>query len=145
MDNIHRLPDTNPLRRMASRIRAFRKSHRSPLYQVATTLKDAPIEQLETIQPLTLAPWEERIADEAAAREAEAGWAIHIAVSSSARNDVVGVGGAIHILMSIRGGPKLETFSFTFGARTEQNPYSGELVAMAYALRRTLLSVDNAA
>ena len=85
------------------------------------------------------------ITDEAAAREAEAGWAIRIAVSSSARNDVVGVGGAIQIPMSMRGGPKLEIFSFTFGVRTEQNPYSGELAAMAYSLRRTLLSVDIAA
>ncbi|KAH7193881.1 uncharacterized protein B0J16DRAFT_412443 [Fusarium flagelliforme] len=58
------------------------------------------MEQLETTQPLTLAPCEERIeaiADEAATREADAGWAIRIAVSSSARNDVVGVGGTIQI------------------------------------------------
>lgn len=139
--DIHTLPDTNPLRRLTSRIRAFRKSYRSPLYQVATTLRDVPMEQLEIIQPLTLAPWEERvevITDEAAAREAEASWAIRIAVSSSARNDVVGVGGAVQISAAVRGGPELVTFSFTLGMRTEQNPYSGELAAMAYALRRTI-------
>jgi hypothetical protein len=99
------------------------------------------MEQLETIQPLTLAPWEERveaITDKTAAREAEVGWAICIAVSSSARNGVVGVGGSVQISTSVRGGPKLETFSFTLGMRTEQNPYSGELAAMAYALRRTI-------
>lgn len=74
------------------------------------------MEQLETIQPLILAPWEERveaIADEPAAREADAGWAIRIAVSSSARNDVVGVGGAIPISASVRGGSELVTYSFT--------------------------------
>ncbi|WAO97111.1 Hypothetical protein NCS54_01482000 [Fusarium falciforme] len=132
--DIHALPCTNPLRRMISRIRAFRRAHRSPLYQVATTLGDIPMEQLETIQPFALAPWEERveaITDEAAPGESEAGWAIRIAVSSSARNDVVGVGGAVQIPLSVRGGPKLETFSFTLGMRTEQNPYSGELAAMA--------------
>jgi ribonuclease HI len=88
-----------------------------------------------------LAPWEERveaITDEAAAREAEACGAIRIAVSSSARNDVVGVGGAVQISAAVRGGPELVTFSFTLGMRTEQNPYSGELAAMAYALRRTM-------
>lgn len=139
--NIHTLPDTNPLRRMTSRIRMFRRSHRSPLYQVATTLVDIPMEQLETIQPLALAPWEERVeatTDGTAATEAGAGWAVRIAVSSSARNGIVGVGGAIQIPLSMRGGPKLETFSFTLGLRTEQNPYSGELAAMAYALRRTM-------
>jgi hypothetical protein len=139
--DIHTLPDTNPLRRLTSRIRRFRISYRSPLHQVATTLRDIPMEQLETIQPLTLAPWEERveaITDKTAAREAEVGWAICIAVSSSARNGVVGVGGSVQISTSVRGGPKLETFSFTLGMRTEQNPYSGELAAMAYALRRTI-------
>ncbi|OQE27213.1 hypothetical protein PENNAL_c0978G02082, partial [Penicillium nalgiovense] len=30
--------------------------------------------------------------------------------------------------------PRLKTFSVTLGARTEQNPYSGELAAMAHAL-----------
>lgn len=77
-------------------------------------------------------------ADETAAREAEAGWAIRVAVSSSARNDIVGVGGAIQIPLSMRGGPKLQTFLVTLGIRTEQNPYSGELAAMEYALRRAL-------
>jgi hypothetical protein len=88
-----------------------------------------------------LAPWVKRvevITDKVAAWETEAGWAICIAVSSSARNDVVGVDGAVQIPLSVRGGPKLETSSFTLGMRIDQNPYNGELAAMAYALRRTL-------
>lgn len=138
--NIHTLPDTNPLRRITSRIRIFRRSHQSPLYQVATALLDVPMKQLETIQPFTLAPWDERVAattDGTATRETDAAWAIRVAVSSSARNDIVGVGGAIQIPLSVRGGPKLQSFSFTLGMRTEQNPYSGELAAMEYALRQT--------
>jgi hypothetical protein len=99
------------------------------------------VEQLETILPFALAPWEEQIeaiTDEAAARKADIGWAIRIAVSSSARHGVVGAGGAVQMSASVSGGPILETFSFTLGMRTEQNAYSGELAAMAYALRRTI-------
>ena len=68
------------------------------------------------------------------------GWDVQVAVSSSARNGVVGVGGAIQIPVSVRGGPQLETFSFTLGMREEQNPYSGELAAIAHALRHCLSS-----
>ena len=137
--DIHTLPETNPLRRNTSRMRRFRKQHRSPLYQVAEALKDISMEKLETINPCTLAPWEKRvqtIADESALRQLEMGWAVRIAVSSSARNDVVGIGGAIEIRKSARSDPRNETLSFssTLGIREEQNPYSGELAAMANAL-----------
>jgi hypothetical protein len=47
--DIHTLPETNPLRNATSRIRKFRRSYRSPLYQVADVLKDVPLESLETI------------------------------------------------------------------------------------------------
>lgn len=59
--------------------------------------------------------------------------AVQVAVSSSARNDVVGVGGAVHIP-----GFSDKTFAFMLGARDQHNPYSGQLVAIAYALRRAL-------
>lgn len=59
--DIHTLPETNPLRRNTNRIRKFRRYHRSPLYQVADVLKDLEMETLETINPFTLAPWEERV------------------------------------------------------------------------------------
>jgi hypothetical protein len=38
--DIHALPVTNPLRNMTSRMRKFRRFHRSSLYQVAEILKD---------------------------------------------------------------------------------------------------------
>ena len=59
--DIHTLPDTNPLRRNTSRMRKFRKQHRSPLYQVADAVRDIAMEQLETINPCTLMPWEIRL------------------------------------------------------------------------------------
>jgi hypothetical protein len=59
--DIHTLPETKPLRRNTGRIKKFRRFHRSPLYQVADTLKNIEMETLETIDPFTLAPWEERL------------------------------------------------------------------------------------
>ena len=138
--DLHTLPATNPLRNATSRIRKFRRYNRSPFYEVAVALDEIPVEELETINPFTLAPWAERVqtilvnGDISETTQADLGWAVRVAVSSSARNGIVGVGGVIEI-PAVRGGPKLERFSFTLGMRTEQNPFSGELAATAYALR----------
>ena len=58
---IHTLPETNPLCRNTARMQKFRKQHCSPFYQVADALKDIAMEELETINPFTLAPWEKRV------------------------------------------------------------------------------------
>ncbi|RYN85679.1 hypothetical protein AA0119_g13223, partial [Alternaria tenuissima] len=131
--DIHALPETNPLRRNTSRMRKFRRQYRSPLFQVAEALKDIDMERMETIRPGVLAPWEKRVQTvvENAAQGLEANWAVRIAVSSSARNGVVGMGGAI----SIQNIEK-RSFSVTLGKREEQNPYAAELAAMAEALSR---------
>ncbi len=95
------------------------------------------MEDLETINPFTLAPWEKRvqtITDETAAMQVDAGWAVRLAVSSSARNGVVGMGGVVELPASGSDNSKVETFFSTLGTRLEQNPYSGELAAMAHAL-----------
>ncbi|KAM4067555.1 reverse transcriptase (RNA-dependent DNA polymerase) [Hirsutella rhossiliensis] len=117
--DLHALPMTNPLRNATSCIRKFRRYHRSPFYQVATALNEIPMEELETINPFTLAPWVERaqtiITDESGteAIEVGSGEAVRIALSSSARNDVVGVGGVIEIPTQAHGSSTLERFSFT--------------------------------
>ncbi|KAI3293676.1 hypothetical protein DTO002I6_4622 [Penicillium roqueforti] len=59
--DMHTLPETNPLRRGTDRIRKFRRYHRSPLYHVADALKHVDLETLETINPFTFAPWDERV------------------------------------------------------------------------------------
>lgn len=59
--DIHTLPGTNPLRRNTSRMRKFRTQHRSPLYQVEDTLKSIEVDELETIDPFALVPYENRI------------------------------------------------------------------------------------
>jgi ribonuclease HI len=136
--DIHTLPETNPLRRNTSRMRKFRKQHRSPLFQVMEALKDIPMEDLETINPFTIAPWEKRvhaIADDSAEWQRPDS-AVRIAVSSSARKGTVVMGGAIEIRKSMQSEPTVDTFSCTLGPRTEQNPYAGELAAMAHALNQ---------
>jgi ribonuclease HI len=118
-------------------MRKFRKRHRSPLYQVADALKGIAMEKLEIINPFTLSPWEERIqtiTEDLTATQSADNYDVRIAVSSSARNGVVGIGGAVSLPASVYGSPKLGTFSSTLGARSEQNPYSGELAAMERAL-----------
>ncbi len=122
---------------MTARMRKFRRFHRSSLYQIADELKSIDMEKLETIDPLSLAPWEKRmqvVTDDTAATRAGKGPAVRIAVSSSARNGVVGMGGVIEIQTSRQSEARMETFATTLAERTEQNPYSGELAAMANAL-----------
>jgi hypothetical protein len=118
-------------------MRKFRKRHRSPLYQVADALKGIAMEKLEIINPFTLSPWEERIqtiTEDLTATQSADNYNVRIAVSSSARNGVVGIGGAVSLPASVYGSPRLGTFSSTLGARSEQNPYSGELAAAERAL-----------
>lgn len=137
--DIHALPDTNPLRRNTSRMRKFRKQHRSPLYQVGEKLKDIAMEEMETIYPFTLSPWEKRvqtITSKEITRQPDSNRAAYIAVSSSARNGVVGLGAAIKTRKRIGDDPTVETLLSTLGPRTEQNPYAAELAAMAHALQQ---------
>jgi exonuclease III/ribonuclease HI len=129
--DIHSLPETNPLRRNTARMRRFRRQHRSPLYQVAEALKDIEMERMETINPCVLAPWEKRVRTitKDAVQSLNTEWAVHIAVSSSSRNGVVGAGGAVKIQ-----GEETISCAATLGKREEQNPYSAELAAMSRAL-----------
>jgi hypothetical protein len=106
---------------------------------VAAVLKNIEIETLETINPLTLPLWEERLQTdigETSESQTEAGGSMQLAVSSSARDEVIGFGGVTQKQPPKYRKPRLKTFSVTLGARSEQNPYSGELTAMAHALQK---------
>ncbi|KAG7001626.1 hypothetical protein FocnCong_v011512 [Fusarium oxysporum f. sp. conglutinans] len=95
---------------------------------------------MEVIQPFVLAPWEERMQaafggqegkeEDKIKEQAKAGWAVRIATSSFARNDLVGMGVTI-----ARAGKIIETFSVTLGTTEEHNLYTAELVAIARGLR----------
>lgn len=66
--------------------------------------------------------------------QTESGRVIRIAVSSSARHQMVGFGVAIEKQPPQYRKLKLKTISVTLGARTGQNLYTGELAATANAL-----------
>ncbi|KAJ5860661.1 uncharacterized protein N7529_007971 [Penicillium soppii] len=136
--DLHTLPETNPLRRNTDRIRKFRRYHRSPLYQVADALKNIDMESLETINPFTLAPWEARVQtdDEPVSDWSTVpGGSMRIAFSSSARNELVGFGVAIEKQPPRYRKVRLKTLSVTLSARTEHNPFSAELAAIAHTLK----------
>ena len=97
-----------------STVIAKRRQYCSPLFQVAEALKDIEMEQMEMIQLGVLAPWEKRVQTvvENAAQEIEMNWAVRIAVSSSAQNGVVGMGGAISVQCN-----KTQSFSITLGKK----------------------------
>ena len=119
-------------------MRKFRASYRSPLFHVADFLKDIPLDGLETIAPAVLAPWEGRIRttlNGTGIIQKEAEWAVQIAVSSSARNNMVGFGGVIRLPLPMRDSLRNEVFSVTLGSRSEQNPFSSELAAIGHALK----------
>lgn len=104
---------------------------------MADALQSIKMETLETIHPFTLAPWETRMqADVEAMANSQAapGGTMQAAVSSSARNGLVGFGVAIEKQPPRYRKLKLKTSSVTLGARAEQSPYSGELAAITHAL-----------
>jgi hypothetical protein len=99
------------------------------------------MEEITMINPFMLALWVKRVqtilADGNDLRKTlvDIGWTVCAAVSSLVWSWVGRVGGVIEVPASVQGRPKLERFSFTVGLRMEQNLFSGELKAIAYALR----------
>src|SRR5436190_17419443 len=79
-------------------MRKSRPRFQSRLYQVVEALKDIEMEEIETINLFTLKPWEKRIqtvTDLEITRHPDSSRAAYIAVSSLARNGMVGFGTAI--------------------------------------------------
>ncbi|KAM5528719.1 hypothetical protein FOXYSP1_19200 [Fusarium oxysporum f. sp. phaseoli] len=142
--DIHTLPRTNPVRNLLRGIKAFWRFI-SPLRRIADVCRELPRNNMEVIQPFALAPWEARMQAVLSGQEGEnedqikelakAGWAVRIATSSSARNDLVGMGETVRIPASVaRAGKIIENFSVTLGTREEHNPYAAELAAITHGL-----------
>ncbi|KAL9563893.1 hypothetical protein ACKAV7_011928 [Fusarium commune] len=100
---------------------------------------------MEAIQPFALAPWESRMQAVLSGQEGEnedqinelakVEWVVRIVTSSSARNDLVGMGGTVRTPVSVaRAGKIIKNFSVTLGMREEHNPYAAELAAIASRL-----------
>ena len=138
--NIRTLPKTNPISKVNTRdLRRFL----SPLQRIAHAHPNTPTDKMEVIEPYGIAPWEERLSvtidlgiEAAAIRIANTTPSIRIATSSSARKGMVEMGGAIHDSLGIVTGREPITYSVTLAARTEQNPYTAELAAMAMTMKR---------
>ena len=94
------------------------------------------MDRMERIEPFSSAPWTERIPTLAEDAEpiATSVEDILIVTSASARNGIVGSGGATKGVL-LGGRDKVTTsFSATLGARSELSPYYAELEAVARAL-----------
>jgi hypothetical protein len=61
---------------------------------------------------------------------------ILIATSVSAKVKTVGMGGCIRDTQANNNGDVMSSYSTTLGTRTEHNPYTAELEAIAAALKR---------
>jgi hypothetical protein len=93
------LPDTNPLARWGTE--AFRRFV-SPLQKIARAHREVQIDGMEVIQPFAVTPWEERVRTaieperKKATEAANSTQGILVATSSSEKNGMIGMGGAVH-------------------------------------------------
>ena len=134
--DIQTLPKSNPLARLKT---ITTQRFRSPLQRIAQPLEAITSEWIETIQAFTVPPWTGRIQTicekdgDKAIEIASKAIGILVATSTSAKSEMVGMGGCIERHPSSDNNMDL-SYSFTLGKRTEQNPYTAELEAMATAL-----------
>jgi hypothetical protein len=134
---IYTLPRTNPLARLHTTVFLKFTLLLQKIAQVHTTVA---VDRMEVIQLYAVTPWGERISitidpDRKKAVEA-ANYipGVRIATSISTRNEIVGLGLAVHDTV----GNVLDSVPVSFmaavGPRTEQNPYTAELAAIAMAM-----------
>uniref|UniRef100_A0A093UTM5 RNA-directed DNA polymerase from mobile element jockey n=1 Tax=Talaromyces marneffei PM1 TaxID=1077442 RepID=A0A093UTM5_TALMA len=140
--DIQTLPESNPLVKLKT---ITTQRFRSPLQRIARALETTTTtKRIETIQAFTISPWTARIQTihekdgEQTIQIAKKAIGILIATSASARSGIVGIGGHIRDTQADNNGTDISSFSITLGKRTEQNPYTAELEAMAVALERVL-------
>ena len=139
--NIQTLPKANPLVRLRT---TLTRRFKSPLQRIARSLEATArtTERIETIQAFTIPPWTARIHiiyekdGEKAIQIAKKAIGILTATSASARSGLVGMGGYIRDTQADNNMIDIPSYSITLGKRTEQNPYTAELEAMAVALER---------
>jgi hypothetical protein len=147
--DLHSTPSTHPLAQMIRR-RAC-KRYTSPLQKIAESACGTPMDEVEATQPYISAPWDARldIAEsvdngEQAARCAQDIQGIRVATSASARNRLVGIGGAIDGIDWIRNNSERCEYDKTIGTNAQSDAYTAALASIEVGLGLVVSAVyDN--
>ena len=123
----------------------------SPLQKIAEYARGAPLDELEATQPYISAPWDARpeIANSVDDGEQAAGCAqgiqsIRVATSASARNRLVGIGGAIDGIDWIRNNCERCEYDKTIGTNAQSDAYAAALASIEVGLGLVVSAVyDN--
>jgi hypothetical protein len=143
---LHSVPDTYPLSQLVRR-RAY-KRFASPMQKIAQSTQGAPVDELDVTRPYISAPWEARldIADmvgnsvRAAARAHET-QGICVATSASARNHLVGIGGACKGTVWMSSNNEQFECDKTLGISTRIDAFTAALVSIEAGLSRVVDAV----
>src|ERR1700712_1089298 len=147
--DLHSMPSTHPLAQMIRR-RAC-KRYTSPLQKIAESASGASMDELEATQPYISAPWDARldIANSVDDGEQAAGCAqgvqgIRVATSASARNRLVGIGGAIDGIDWICDNLERCEYDKTIGTNAQSDAYTAALASIEVGLGSVVSAVyDN--
>jgi hypothetical protein len=111
------------------------------MQKIAESARGVPMDDLEATQPYISAPWDVRldmvndVADGAqAATWAQETQGIRIATCASARNRLVGIGGAIEGIDWISNNPEQREYHKTVGASGQSNAYTAALASIEVGL-----------
>lgn len=133
--DLHSMPDTHPLARLAGR--RICKRFVSPMQRIAEWARCLSLTRLETTRPYISAPWDERVqtlssGNDAlqAAVQAQQVSGIRIATSASPRNELVGIGGVIDGVSWANSEGDRRDYDSTIGSCTQVNAYTAALAAI---------------
>jgi hypothetical protein len=137
--DLHSMPETHPLALLIRR-RGY-KRFASLMQRIAESAHGAPVEELEATRPYVSAPWDARLdivesVDDGiqAAAQAQETQGIRVATSASARNQLVGIGGAIEGIDWIRSDNERHDYDRTVGTNTQLDAYTAALASIEVGL-----------
>lgn len=133
--DMHSMPDTHPLARLAGR-RVCRRFI-SPMQKIAGWAQCPSLMRLETTRPYISAPWEVRVrTGDSVTDGVQAGMqaqrlsGVCIATSASARNELVGIGGVIDGVGWTNSKCDRREYDSTIDSGTRMNAYTAALAAI---------------
>jgi hypothetical protein len=117
------------------------KRFASPMQKIVETAQGAPVNELEATRPYISAPWDARLdmvesVDDGvqAAAQAQEMQGIRVASSVSARNQLVGIGGAIEGIDWISNDNERHEYDRTVGTSTRIDAYTAALALIEVGL-----------